>query len=122
MAFFEFAQIVWETTKLTNVLTDNKSVTRFFKTKAIPPALWNACDFVQHFNFETAHIAGSVNRAADFLLRLELKVMENICLKIRKDIQRTTIGVITSFSDVVDREKFFSAQAKNENEAEQETL
>ena len=46
MAFLEFAHILWDATKPTIVLTDNKSVTRFFQTKAIPPALWNACDYV----------------------------------------------------------------------------
>ena len=49
---------------------DNQSVTRFFQTKAIPPALWNACDYVLQFNFKIAHNAGSVNTAADFLSRL----------------------------------------------------
>ena len=78
MAFLEFAHILWEATKPTIVLTDNKSVTRFFQTKAIPPSLWNACDYVLQFNFEIAHIAGSVNTAADFLSRLELKVTERI--------------------------------------------
>ena len=38
-AFLELAHILWEATKPTIVLTDNKSVTRFFQTKAIPPAL-----------------------------------------------------------------------------------
>ena len=46
MAFLEFAHILWEATKPTIVSTDNKSVTRFFQTKAIPAALWNACDYV----------------------------------------------------------------------------
>ena len=55
----------------TIVLTDNKSVTRFFQTKAIPAALWNACEYVLQFNFKIAHIAGSVNTAADFLSRLQ---------------------------------------------------
>ena len=81
MAFLEFAHILWEATKPTSVLTDNKSVTRFFQTKAIPPSLWNACDYVLQFNFKIAHIAGSVNTAADFLSRLEVKVTERICLK-----------------------------------------
>ena len=40
MAFLEFAHNLWEATKPTIVLTDNKSVNRFFQTKAIPPALW----------------------------------------------------------------------------------
>ena len=75
MAFFEFANILWEATKPTFVLTD-KSVTRFFQTKAIPPALWNASDYVLQFNFKTAHINGSVNTADDFLSRFELKVRE----------------------------------------------
>ena len=52
MAFLEFAHILWETTKPTIVLTNNKSVTRFFQTKAIPPSLWNACDYVLQFNFK----------------------------------------------------------------------
>ena len=64
MAFLEFAQILWEATKPAIVLTDNKSVTRFFQAKATPPAIWNACDYVLKFNFKRAHIAGSVNTAA----------------------------------------------------------
>ena len=107
MAFLEFAHILWETPKPTIVITDNKSVTRFFQTKAIPPSLWNACDYVLQFNFETAHIAGSVNTAADFLSRLELKVTEKIHLKIREDVQTTPIEVSTSSSDVADEEQFF---------------
>ena len=102
VAFLEFAHILWEATKPTIVLTDNKSVTRFFQTKAIPPALWNACDYVLQFNFKKAQIAGSVNVAADFLFRLELKVTEEIRFKIREDIQTTPIEVPTSSSDVAD--------------------
>ena len=102
MAFLEFAHILWEAIKPTIVRTDNKSVTRFFQTKAIPPALWNACDYVLQFNFKIAHIAGSVNTAAVFLPRLELKVTEKIRLKIREDIQTTPFEVTTSSSDVAD--------------------
>ena len=86
MELLEFAHILWETSKPTIVLTDNKSVTLFFQTKAIPPSLWNACDYVLQFNFKMAHIAGSVNTSADFLSRLELKVTEKIYLKIREDV------------------------------------
>ena len=74
MAFLEFAHILWEATKPTIVLTDNKSVTRFFQTKAIPPALWNAYDYVLQFNFKIAHIAGSLNTAADFFPDSNLKL------------------------------------------------
>ena len=103
-SFPEFAHILWEATKPTIVLTDNKSVTRFFQTKAIPAAFWNSCDIVLQFNFKIAHITGSVNTAADFLSRLELKVTEEIRLKIREDIQTTPIEVTTSSSDIADEE------------------
>ena len=115
MAFLEFAYILWEATKPTIVLTDNKSVTRFLQTKAIPPALWNACDYVLQFNFKIAHIAGSVNTAADFLSRLELKVTEKTRLKTREDTQTTPIEVTTSSSDVADEEQvFFTITLKNQ--------
>ena len=70
MTFLEFAHILWEMMKPTIVLTDNQSVTRFFQTKAIPPSLWKACDYVLQFNFKIAHILGSVITAADFFSRL----------------------------------------------------
>ena len=122
MAFLEFAHILWEATKPTIVLTDRKSVTRFFQTKAIPPSLWNACDYVLQFNFKIAHIAGSVNTAADFLSRLELKVMERIRLKIREDVQTTPIEISTSSSDVADEEQFFFTQTDDKDETEEQIL
>ena len=122
MAFLEFAHILWEATKPTIVLTDNKSVTRFFQTKAIPPALWNACDYVLQFNFKIAHIAGSINTAADFLSRLELKVTEKIRLKIREDIHTTPIEVTTSSSDVAEEEQIFFKHADDAKESEEQTL
>ena len=122
MAFLEFAHILWEATKPTIVLTDKKSVTRFFQTKAIPPALWNACDYVLQFNIKIAHIAGSVNTAAEFLSRLELKVTEKIRLKIREDIQKTPIEVTTSSSDVADEEQIFFTSADGAKESEEQTL
>ena len=112
---------MWEATKPTIVLTDNKSVTRFFQTKAIPPALWNACDYVLQCNFKIAHIAGSVNTAADFLSRLELKVTEKIRLKIRDDIHTTPIEVTTSSSDVADEEQFFFTHADDGKRSEEQT-
>ena len=122
MAFLEFAHILWEATKLTIVLTGKKSVARFFQTKAIPPALWKACEYVLQFNFKIAHIAGSVNTAADFLSRLELKVTEKIRLKIREDIHPTHIEVTTSSSDVAEQEQFFFTHADDTNESEEQTL
>ena len=122
MAFLEFAHILWETTKPTIVLTDNKSVTRFFQTKAIPPFLWNACDYVSQFNFKIAHIAGSVNTAADFLSRLELKVTEKIRLKIREDVQTPPIEVTTSSSDVAVEKQFFFTCTDDHDETEEQIL
>ena len=122
MAFLEFAHILWEATKPTIVLTDNKSVTRFFGTEAIPPALWKACDYMLQFNFKKAHIAGSVNTAADFFSRVELKVTEKIRLKIREDNQTTPIEVTTSSSDVADEEQFLFTHADDSNESEEQTL
>ena len=120
-AFLEFAHILWEATKPTIVLRDNKAVTRFFQTKAIPPALWNACDYVLQFNFKLSHTAGSVNTAADFLSRHELKVTEKIRLKIREDIHITPIEVTTSSSDVANEEQIFFTHADDGKESEKQT-
>ena len=122
MAFLEFAHILWEVTKPTIVLTDSKSVTRFFQTEAIPPAVWNACEYVLQFNFKIEHIARSVNTAADFPSRLELKVTEKKRLNIRGDIQTTPVEETTSSLDVADGEKTFFTQADNNDESEEQTL
>ena len=122
MAFLEFAHILWEASQPTIVLTDNKSVTRFSPTKAIPTSLWNACDYVLQFNFKIAHIAGSVNTAADFLSRLRTKVTEKIHIKFREDVQTTPIEVSTSSSDVADEEQFFFRQADAQDETEEQIL
>ena len=74
------------------------------------------------FNFKIAHIAGSVNTAADFFPRLELKVTERIPLKIREDVQITPIEGTTSSSDVADEEQFLFTQTENQDETEEQTL
>ena len=122
LAFLEFAHFLWETSQPTIVLTDNKSVTRFFQTKAIPPSLWNACDYVLQFNFKIAHIAGSIDTAADFLSRLELKVTEKTHLKILEDVQTTPIEVSTPSSDVADEEQFFFTKKDDQDETEEQIL
>ena len=123
MAFLEFAHFLREATKPTFVLTDNKSVTCFFQTKAFPPALGNGCDYVLQFNFKIAHIAGSVNTAAYFLFKLELKVTEKIRLKIRDKIQTIPIEVtLMSSLDVADEEPMFFTKADNKDESEEQTL
>ena len=122
MAFLEFAHILWETTKTTIVLTNYKPITRVFQAKEIPPALWNACDYVLQFKFQIARITGSNNTPADFLSRLKLKITEKIHLKISEDIQTARIEVTTSSSDDPDEERFIFTQADNENELQEQTL
>ena len=118
-AFLEYSHILWETTIPTLVLTDNRSVTRFFQTKTTPPALWNACDYVLQFMFRIMHVAGSQNTAADFLSRLELTLKEKVQLKLRDDILTTPIDVNLQSSDVADEEQLFFLPDE-EDESEQE--
>ena len=74
------------------------------------------------FNFKIAHIAGSINTAADFLSILELKVTEKIYLKNREDVQTTPIEVSTTSSDVADEEQFSFTQTDGQNETEEHIL
>ena len=106
-AFLEYSHILWETTLPTLVMTDNRSVTRFFQTKAIPPTLWNACDYVLQFNFHIMHVAGTQNTAADFLSRIDLNPKEKVELKIRNDITIQPIQVNLQSTDVADEEQHF---------------
>ena len=75
------------------IMTDSKSVTRFFQTKMILQHLWNACDFVLQFNFTIAHIPGKMNSAADFLFRLKMDPNVKTISNIREDIPTKTIEV-----------------------------
>ena len=79
-------------------------------------------DYVLQVNFKIAHFAGSFNTAAEFPFRLELKVSEEIRLKIWEDIQTTHIEKTTSSPHVADQERFFSTQADNKDESEEQTL
>ena len=74
------------------------------------------------FNFKKAHITGSVNTAAEFVSRLELKVTEKIHLKIREDVQTTPIEVTTSSSDVANEEQFFFTQTGGQDETKEQIL
>ena len=74
------------------------------------------------FNFKKAHVSGSINTAADFLSRLELKVREEIHLKIREDVRTTPIEVSTSSSDVADKEQVFFTQTDDQDETDEQIL
>ena len=89
------------------IMTDSKSVTRFFQTKMIRPPLWNAYDFVVQFNFIIAHIPGKMNTAADFSYRLEMDPNEKIFLKIREDIATKPIEVNIEFTGIAQEEPVF---------------
>ena len=108
--------------RTSDCLNGNNSLTLFFRTKAIPTYLWTPCEYVLQFNCKIAHINCSVNTAADFLSRLELKVTEKIRLKIREDAQTTPTDVTTSSSDVADEEQFFFTQADCEDEPGKQIL
>ena len=91
-AFLEYSHILWETTIPMLDLTDNWSVKRFFQKKTIPPALWNACDYVLQFKFRIMHVAGSQNAAGDFLSRLELTPKKSITKAKRRHLNVTNRG------------------------------
>ena len=107
MAFNEFGHIFWGTTKPVIIMTDSKSVTRFFQTKVIPPPLWIACDFVVQFNSTIAHIPGKMNTAADFLSRLEMDPNKKIVLKIKEDIPTKPIEVNIESTGIAQEETVF---------------
>ena len=74
------------------------------------------------FNFKVANIAGSVNTAAEFVSRLELKITEKIHLEIWEDVKTATVEVTTSASDVANEEQFFFTQADGEHETKEQIL
>ena len=73
------------------------------------------------FNFKIAQNAGAVNKATDFLSRLEFKVTEKIRLKNREDVQATHIEVTTSSAEVADEKLFFFTQTDDEKETKEQT-
>ena len=107
MEFKEFGHIFWGTTKPVFIMTDSKSVTRFFRTKMIPPPLWKACDFVLLFSFTVVHLPGKLNTAADFSSRLERDPSEKIILKIREDIPTKPIEMNIESTGIAQEETVF---------------
>ena len=98
---------MWGSTYSVIVFTDNRSVTRFFQAKLIPPALWNACDYVLQYNFVIAHVAGSMNTAAAFLSRTEVNPIEKLEMSIRNDIQTKAIEVNIQSSGIGEEEQIY---------------
>ena len=90
-----FAHYLWESTKPVIILTDNKSLTRFFQSKTVPPSLWNCLDRVLSFNLTIAHIIGRANYAADFLSRIETDKSSHSELKLTDKIPVREIEIET---------------------------
>ena len=87
LAFETFEHYVWGVSdKPILVLTDNKSVTRFFQTKKMPGNLWNAVDCVLSFNFVLGHFLGKANAAADYLSRTYVNPDTKLKLKFKDRI------------------------------------
>ena len=79
----------------------------------IPPALWTACDYVLQYNFVIAHVAGSMNTAADFLYRTEVDPTEKPEMTIRNDIHTEAIDVNCQSSDIVKKNRSMFFQMMN---------
>ena len=85
-AFDTFAHILWGSSKPVLVLTDNKSLTRFFQAKTIPSSLWTCVDHVLNFNFVLGHIPGKANAAADYLSRINIQPHTKLELRFNSKI------------------------------------
>ena len=118
-AFSDFGHLMWGSTFPVILFTNNRAVTRFFQTKIIPPALWNACDYVLQYNFVIAHVAGAMNTAADFLSRSEITPTEKLELNLRNDIQTKAIEVNIQSSGIAEEEQIY---VHPDNENDEKTL
>ena len=107
LAFIECGNIFWGSTKPVIIMTDSKSITRFFQTKMIPPPLWKTCDFVLQFSFTIAHIPGEMNTAADYLSRLELDPNEKRISNFRENIPTKPIEVNIESTVIAQEEPVF---------------
>ena len=93
-AFEAFEHYFWGvTSKPIIVLTDNKSVSRYFQAKRLPTNIWNAVDYVLSFHFMLDHIPGKANAAADYLSRIHVNPGTKFELKIDTKVPITNIDI-----------------------------
>ena len=97
-------------------LQTTKLLRAFFQTKIIPPALWNACDYMIQFNFVIGHIPGAQNTAADYLSRLEGDPKDKLVMKIREDVQTLPIEINVQSAGVSQEEQIFYTNDDDETE------
>ena len=113
-----FAHILWGTSKKPIiVLTDNAGLSCFFKSKTIPPSLWNYMDHVLSFRWEIGHIPGKANAAADFLSRLNDDPMTPLDLTIQDRIPAHDIIIDLKSASDTDIQKEKKQLEKWEKEA-----
>ena len=99
-----------------SILTDNKSATRFVQTKIVPPALWNACDYVIQFNFVIPHIPGAQNTASEYISCLEADPKDKLFMKIREEVQTVPIEINVQSTGVSQEEQIFYTNDDDETE------
>ena len=93
-AFETFELYIWGvSSKPIIVLTDNKSVTRFFQAKKLPGNLWNSVDYVLSFRFVLGHIPGKANAAADYLSRVHINPNTKLKMKLEDQIPVHNIDI-----------------------------
>ena len=109
-AFKDFGYIFWGAPTPAIILTNNIAVARFLQTKFVPPALWNACEYVIEFNFVIAHIPGAQNTVADNLSSLEADQKDKLNMKTREDVKTVSIEINAQSAGVSQKEKIFSTR------------
>ena len=93
-AFEAFEHYFWGvTSNPIIVLTDNKSVSRFFQAKKLPTNIWNAVDYVFSLRFLLGHIPGKANAAAEYLSRIHVNPATKFKLKIDNKVPIKNIDI-----------------------------
>ena len=120
-AFTEFGHLMWGSDFPVFVFLDNRSVTRFFQTKIIPPPLWNACDYVPQYNYSTR--CRSYKRSCQFPYRAEVKPTEKFEMNVRIDVTTKAIEVnIQQSTGVAEEEPLYILPEETPTEQEKGTL
>ena len=91
-----FSHFIWRSSKPVINLTDNRSLTQFFRAKTIPPSDWNFLDRVMAFNIIIAHIPGKANYSAFFLSRMQTDPSASLSLKLTNKIPVREIQIDTT--------------------------
>ena len=67
-------------------MNNNKSLTRFFQSKRIPPKLWNYCDQALQFDIVLTHVPSVENPAADYQSRSGITPKDRVPFKLHDEI------------------------------------